>query len=300
MQSLRDKLLKAGLVSEDQAKKAESEIVIKRAPPPARAEVERQSRGPRPEGRGGERRGPPEVRGGERRGPPEGRGGERRGPPDRRGPPSSRPPRAPDANIPKLPPMPGSRAFQQAESRKQLELTKRVRDLVVGAQVETDVGATVFYFMTRKKLLRRLELTQTQAAELEAGRLAVVERPDPDRIEHALVPAAAADELLGFFPKAVRFYNRAESPIGFMSDDELKTRQDAEASGEAAAAAEAEAESESAAAESESAATTESETPSDARPAEGGAEDATSGAEGATGTSQDEATGTSQDGSAGT
>lgn len=221
MQSLRDKLLQAGLVTEDQAKKAESEIVIKRAPPPPRAEVERQSRAPRSDARPGDRRGPPE-----RRGPA----------PERRGPPGRPPARSADSNIPKLPPMPGSRAFQQAESRKQLELTKRVRDLVVGAQVETDVGATVFYFMTRKKLLRRLELTETQAAELEAGRLAVVERPDPDRIEHALVPAAAADALLEFFPKAVRFYNRADNPIGFMTDDEVKNRQESEANAEAAAA----------------------------------------------------------------
>src|SRR5690606_8535399 len=204
MQSLRDKLLKAGLVTEDQALKAESKIVVKRAPPPSPSELEGKRRSEGGRGRpSGDR----------------GRAGEGRG-----RPPGGRRERSPSANIPKLPPMPGSRAYQQAESRRQLEQAKAQRELVLAHQVEIDVGATVFYFMTRKKLLRRLELTEAQAAELEAGRLAVVERPDPDRIEHALVPAAAADALLEKFPKAVRFYNRADQPIGFMSDDEIQRR----------------------------------------------------------------------------
>jgi uncharacterized protein YaiL (DUF2058 family) len=216
MQSLRDKLLKAGLVSEDQAKKAESEIVVKRAPPPPREAVDA-GRGAR------EERGPREDRGP--------RAPDRRGPPPRGAPPAGRrgPERAPTFSIPKLPPLPGSRAFQREESKKQLELDKRVRDLVTEAQVPTDVGATVFYFMTRKKKLRRLELTQEQAARLESGELAVVELPNPDRIDHALVPSAAADALIAFFPKAVRFYNRAENPIGFMSDDDVKAQQEVEA-----------------------------------------------------------------------
>ncbi|HLT31612.1 MAG TPA: DUF2058 family protein [Myxococcaceae bacterium] len=217
MQSLRDKLLKAGLVTEDQALKAESKIVVKRAPPPSPSELEGKRRSEGGRGRpSGDR----------------GRAGEGRG-----RPPGGRRERSPSANIPKLPPMPGSRAYQQAESRRQLEQAKAQRELVLAHQVEIDVGATVFYFMTRKKLLRRLELTEAQAAELEAGRLAVVERPDPDRIEHALVPAAAADALLEKFPKAVRFYNRADQPIGFMSDDEIQRRSEQQAEKEAAAAA---------------------------------------------------------------
>jgi Uncharacterized protein conserved in bacteria (DUF2058) len=221
MQSLRDKLLKAGLVSEDQAKKAESEVVVKRAPLPPRPE---RTEAPRPEreGRREERR---DDRGGRgfRGGPAQaGRGGPAqagRRPAERTG----------ERPIPKLPPLPGSKAAQREESRKQLELDRKVRELVGVNEVALDVGATVFYFMTRKKKLRRLTLTEPQAQMLERGDLAVVERPDPDKIEHALVPAEVAEQIFAVFPKAVRFFNRKENPIGFMTDDELRHQQQVEA-----------------------------------------------------------------------
>jgi hypothetical protein len=60
-----------------------------------------------------------------------------------------------------------------------------------------------------------------------------VERPDPDRIEHALVPPEAAEQMLTFFPKGVRFFNRADNPIGFMSDEDVRVQQVAEAEAEA-------------------------------------------------------------------
>lgn len=226
MQSLRDKLIKAGLVSEDQAKKVESEVVVKRAPLPprppreadARAAQERPARaegGGRPgrDERGGRGRGGPAAGGR----PGGGRGAERT---------AERP-------IPKLPLLPGSKAAQREESRKQLEQDRRVRELVTAMQVPLEEGATVFYFMTRKKKLRRLTLTEAQAGQLERGELAVVERPDPDKIEHALLPAVAADQLLSISARAVRFFNRQDCPIGFMTDDELRAQQQTEAEAEA-------------------------------------------------------------------
>jgi uncharacterized protein YaiL (DUF2058 family) len=135
--------------------------------------------------------------------------------------------------VPKLPPLPGSKAAQRMESKKQVELDRKLRELVHGGQVPIDVGATVFYFMTRKGKLRRLELTEAQARRLESGELAVVERPEPSQIEHSLVPAAVAEQMYALSKKAVRFLNRKEQPIGFMTDDELKTQQAAEAAGEA-------------------------------------------------------------------
>jgi uncharacterized protein YaiL (DUF2058 family) len=135
--------------------------------------------------------------------------------------------------VPKLPPLPGSKAAQRMESKKQVELDKKLRELVYGHQVAVDVGATVFYFMTRKGKLRRLELTETQAKQLEEGALGVVERPEPAQIEHSLVPATVAEQMFAISKKAVRFLNRKESPIGFMSDDQVKEQQAAEARGDA-------------------------------------------------------------------
>ncbi|SEK31298.1 hypothetical protein SAMN05444354_101257 [Stigmatella aurantiaca] len=232
MQNLRDKLLKAGLVSEDQAKKAETSAPAPRRPPPVqpqRAEggpQRRDERPPRRDDRPPRREDRPPRRDDER--PP------RR---DASRPPQGRP--APTAAaaaerpIPKLPPMPGSKAYQRIESKKQAELDKALRELVQGAQVPSETGETTFYFMTRKGKLRRMELSPSQAKQLEDGVLAVVERPEPAQIEHSLVPAATAEQMFALSKKSVRFLNRKESPIGFMSDEDVKTQQAAEAAGTA-------------------------------------------------------------------
>ncbi|WP_241758657.1 DUF2058 family protein [Pyxidicoccus parkwayensis] len=135
--------------------------------------------------------------------------------------------------IPKLPPMPGSKAYQRAESKKQVELDRALRELVLGSQVAIEAGETAFYFMTRKGKLRRLELSPGQAKMLEDGALGVVERPEPAQIEHSLVPAAAAEQMYALSKKAVRFLNRKDNPVGFMNDEELKAQQAAEAAGTA-------------------------------------------------------------------
>lgn len=235
MQNLRDKLLKAGLVSEDQAKKSETSAPAPRRSPSAQPQRQEAST-PRREDR------PPPRR--DDRPPP--RRDDR--PPQRR---DDRPPRreaggrpphgqqgrpaAPVAErpIPKLPPMPGSKEYQRIESKKQMELDRALRELVLGGQVAIEHGATTFYFMTRKGKLRRLELSEGQAKQLEEGTLGVVERPEPAQIEHSLVPSATAEQMFALSKKAVRFLNRKESPIGFMSDDEVKTQQEAEAAGTA-------------------------------------------------------------------
>jgi hypothetical protein len=193
MQNLRDKLLKAGLVTAEQAEKVE------KAPQPA----------PRPE----RRREPPE------RSPGEGRSG---------GPwVVARP--QPLSSIPKLPPLAGSKASQRLEAKRQVERDRQLRERVLAAQVPVEPGERTFYFVTRKNRLRRLELSDVQAEALEQGRLAVVERPDPAQIEHALIPAELALALVAEFPKAVRFLNAPGAPVGFLTDDEVKARAAAEA-----------------------------------------------------------------------
>lgn len=155
MQSLKDKLLKAGLVSEADAERAASS-----APKP--------SHNPKSEGA-----------------------------------------------IPKLPPLPGSPAAQRQQSQKQLELDRQIRTKVLEAQIAVESGAQAFYFVTRKNKARRLDLSEAQAKLLESGELAVVERPDPGAIEHALVPAKVALELKGLSEKVVRFLNHPDVKIGF-------------------------------------------------------------------------------------
>jgi uncharacterized protein YaiL (DUF2058 family) len=170
MQSLRDKLLKAGLVSKEQVEKAEQKKEESARP------AQTKERRPKPENRG---------------------------------------------PVPKLPPLPGSPEYQRLEAKKQVALDRKIRELVLAAQVGLEHGTRTFYFVTRKSRLRRLELSESQAGRLEQGELAVVERPDPDKIEHALVPSDIASAILKLSPKAVRYLNSKESPVGFMTEDEL-------------------------------------------------------------------------------
>lgn len=205
MQSLREKLLKAGLVSEEAAKKAEIDKADRAAAP---APVNR-------------------PRSMERRGS---------GPPRHDGPPPRRdaPPRheAVPPRIPKLPPLAGSKEAHRLMSRRQLDVDRTIREKVLAAQVPLESGATTFYFVTRKNRLRRLELSEAQAKKLEQGELAVVERPDPDKIEHALVPPPVAQELLALSERSVRFLNRPGAQVGFLSEAEIHARASEATSGE--------------------------------------------------------------------
>lgn len=190
MLSLKDKLLKAGLVSEEAAKKAdaEKEAAKKAAQQRARGPVAASAKAPPP------RRESAPVRFEENR------------------------------QVPKFAPLPGSKAWNQEEARKQQALDKQLRELVLGAQVTVEPGDRVFHFQTRKGKLRRLELSAAQGALLEEGKLAVVERPDPAQIEHALVPVEVAEKMLALSERAVRFLNKAGTNVGFLSEEEIHQR----------------------------------------------------------------------------
>jgi uncharacterized protein YaiL (DUF2058 family) len=203
MQSLKDKLLKAGLVSEEQAKKAEE---AKKAPPPAAARPQRERA--------------PERKPAEHRSAP-------------------RPAAAAGPRIPKLPPMAGSKEAQRNDAKKQVHLDRQIREKVLAAQVPAEAGSHTFYFVTRKQKLRRMEMSDAQAKLLEEGKLAVVERPDPDKIDHALVPPEVAAELIGLSDKVVRFWNREGQAVGFLSEAEIASRAKEADEPEAAAPAEA-------------------------------------------------------------
>jgi uncharacterized protein YaiL (DUF2058 family) len=192
MQNLRDKLKKAGLISAEQA--AEAEKAAPRREPPA-APSQKPARPERTAATG------PLIA-------------------VRREPLL--------ASVPKLPPLPGSREAQRLESRKQLEQDRALGERVASSEVPLVPGERAFYFVTRKNRLRRLELSTEQALALESGALAVAERPEPGQIAHALIPRDAAEALLRDLPRAVRFFNRPGEPVGFLYEEELRTRQEAE------------------------------------------------------------------------
>lgn len=207
MQSLREKLLKAGLITEDAAKKAELEKAAQPARPPP--SERRDDRPPRRDDRRDDR-------------PP--RRDDRPPRRDDRPPPPRREATVVETRVPKLPPLQGSKEAHRLAARKQVELDRQLRELVLANTVAIEPGATPFYFVTRKNKLRRLELTAEQAKRLELGELAVVERPDPDKIDHALVPPAIAEELLKLSERAVRFLNKEGAKVGFLSDEEIHQR----------------------------------------------------------------------------
>jgi hypothetical protein len=204
MQNLRDKLLKAGLVSDEQAKRSETES----ARPARRPDRPRDDR---PRGAPTGRPPPREVRGHSPQRPEAGRH-------DDAGP-----------RIPKLPPLPGSREHQRLESKKQLEIDRKLRELARANEVPAAPGEHTFYFVTRKGRLRRLEITSEQAGQLERGELAIVERREPSAVEHALVPPAIAEEMRALAEKSVRFLNTPGAAVGFLSEAELEAKKEADA-----------------------------------------------------------------------
>lgn len=199
MQNLRDKLLQAGLVSPEDAKKVEAEKNQPRPPParprdddPARRAVSRP---------------PPRPSMGARPAPRE-------------------------EVIPKLPPLAGSKAHQRLEALKLRELADKLRELVRKGEVPNELGSRPFHFVTRKGRLRRMDLSEAQALLLEQGKLAVVERQEPAQIEHSLVPAEVAEQMMALLAKSVRFFNKEGAPVGFLTETELKDQQAAEAAAE--------------------------------------------------------------------
>jgi uncharacterized protein YaiL (DUF2058 family) len=175
MQSLKDKLMKAGLVSEETAKKLDERppIDAPQAPPMIQFSA-----------------------------------------------PRSRP--TSEVRLPKFAPMAGTKEANRQASRAQLEVDRKIREQVENNKVEPQIGASTFHFVTRKNKLRRLELTEDQHKQLEDGILAIVEWPQKDKLEHALVPTSIAQAIKALSPRAVRFLKGEES-VGFEDDADHHT-----------------------------------------------------------------------------
>ena len=187
MNSLKDKLLKAGLVSEEDAKRAEAEKQARRRP-------------------GG--RDPSKGRG---------RGGAERQ--ARKGSaPRPREQRLSKEEIAAAEARRLERERQQALAKEREENRRRAAEQQakaedlrrVAAHLGVDVsGETVFHFTTRKNKLKRMLVSPEAVSRLESGELAIIENPLPHALEFAVVPREGAEAVLKIEPRALRFYNRS-------------------------------------------------------------------------------------------
>lgn len=184
MLSLREKLLQAGLVTEEQAKRAEAD---RHAP----------------------KKGPERAS--------EGKAPSKMSPRVAKEPP---PPRelSPEEKI-ALEESAARReherflAKEREENRKRaLEDKKRqdrLRELAGKHGIE-ERGEETFHFLSRKNRVLRIYLTAEQTRKLEVGELAIIENPLPSEISFAIVPRAVAEEALAIDRRAIRFFNRGE------------------------------------------------------------------------------------------
>lgn len=185
LQSLRDKLLQAGLVTQDQAKKAEEARPAPKAPTGPKA-------GNRPQA--AERQKSPAPR--------------RQQPPAKALSPEEQKKREEDAAFREREKMLNRERDENrkraAEDRRRLE---GLRDAAEKHEV-TERGDEAFHFTTRKKKVQRIYLSADQLQRLETGDLAIIDKPLPAELSFALVTREGAERALALDPKAVRFYNR--------------------------------------------------------------------------------------------
>lgn len=187
-QSLRDKLLQAGLVNEEQAKRAEAEAAAERRA--ARAKRQGPRRGPKAEAKP-----PRELTEEERRAREEEAAFRERQRELERERQENR--------------------KRAAEDRKRMEALRAIAEK---NEIE-ERGEEAFHYVSRKKKLLRMYLTAEQIAALERGELAIIDKPTPAELAQALVPRSAAEEALAIDPRAIRFYNRGEGETyGFMPE----------------------------------------------------------------------------------
>ncbi len=175
--NLRDKLLAAGLVSEEEARRAEAEA--------ARAQARRRSRRRRRAERG---RDPVDD-------------GLTLTPEERAAAEQKRQAREERARLQR----------EREENRRRAARERRAAEdirRVVGALGVEPGGTEAFFFQTRKGKIERLQVDAEQRSALETGDLAVVEHPQPHARTYALVPREGAEAILKIDRRAVRFYNR--------------------------------------------------------------------------------------------
>ena len=105
-------------------------------------------------------------------------------------------------------------AAKSAEAKAQSERARALRALVQKHQLtQPPLGEAQFHFVRRSGKVGRLLITSETQALLEQGAAAVVENPgQPDPV---VLPAEAAKEAYRIDPRSVFFWNGPQKPIGF-------------------------------------------------------------------------------------
>jgi uncharacterized protein YaiL (DUF2058 family) len=196
MQNLRDKLLKAGLVNEQQVKEAQKKAEARPVP-----------RTPQ--------RPPPQ-----RPGPGAGQGS-RTLSLDEQQSREAFAARDAEQEVSRR-----KEAEKQAEARMQSARARTIRAIVATNRI-TEPGATAFHWVRRNGKIGRILVSEATAARLEAGSAAVVE--DPGQPDPAVIPSGAAREVYGIDPKAIRFWAGPDKPIGFEESEPGDAPEDAAA-----------------------------------------------------------------------
>lgn len=199
LQSLRDKLLQAGLVTEEQARKAEADIEARKRQARERRQAGGGKGGKGPKGQGAQ---PQQAR---RELTEE----------EKRRREEEAAFREKERLLAKEREENRKRAI---EDRKKLEALRTICEKYEIAER----GDEPFHFTSRKKKVMRMYLTPTQLEALQAGQLAIIDKPLPGELTTALVPREAAEEALKVDSRALRFYNRGGGETyGFRSDAPL-------------------------------------------------------------------------------
>jgi len=199
LQSLRDKLLQAGLVTQEQAEKAETDRPHKQAAPKGRHPADPGRRPGSDRGKG--------PRGGGRN-QQAGRQRQQQVQLHRELTPEEKLALEEEAAFKERERMLNQEREENrrraAEDRKRLE---GLRAIAESFEIE-ERGEEVFFFTTRKKKLQRIYLTAQQIERLNLGDLAIIDKPLPSELSYALVNREAAERALILDSKALRFYNR--------------------------------------------------------------------------------------------
>ncbi len=104
-------------------------------------------------------------------------------------------------------------AARQSEARLQSERARSLRALIGSERLQETLGEVPFHFVRRSGKVGRLALTPAVARLLEEGAAAVVELPG--ETDPAILPSDAAKKAFRIDPRAIFFWAGPQKPIGF-------------------------------------------------------------------------------------
>jgi uncharacterized protein YaiL (DUF2058 family) len=100
------------------------------------------------------------------------------------------------------------RAAAQRAASEAKEKRLQIRHIIEYWKVPEDsAGTRRWYFVTRDRTIRHLYVSAPLAERLEAGALAIVERPDEQETSYVLIEHEAAEQIGRLDPQYVRFHN---------------------------------------------------------------------------------------------